>query len=264
MTTFELTCTEPGRWDRAPGAAAPASEILAYLQHCDECAYHRHLVQEEDRPLDLLLRDASGALDVDDVVLPGRAPQPEPTRPIRSRLRRIDRSPVVRLGRERIHFERRLTQACVLAFGIVVLWVSFSSYQLDRAGVAEMVVAEAEGPAVDAAPTLVSVLSDAGASAVKQIYFTRVVSEDYDRQFMQAGGERLTAQIPDYDVGAILLVTNPLSGVSVEVEILRNASRHHEILLSIDAADALGLDSAAVVLVQERSTTSTARPNLAP
>ena len=50
MTTFEITCTEPGRWDRAPDAEASASEILAYLQHCDACAYHARLVQEQDSP----------------------------------------------------------------------------------------------------------------------------------------------------------------------------------------------------------------------
>ena len=71
MTTFEPTCTEPGRWDRAPDAEASASEILAYLQHCDGCAFHTQLVDEEDRPLDLLLQEACGDLVVDDVALPG-------------------------------------------------------------------------------------------------------------------------------------------------------------------------------------------------
>lgn len=264
MTTFERTCTEPGRWDRAPDAEASASEILAYLQHCDECAYHTRLVEEEDRPLERLLRDASGALDVADVVLPGLTREPESAWPILSRLRRIDRSPVARLGRERIGFERRLTQACILAFSIVVLWISFSSYQLDQAGPAEVVVAEAEAPVEAEGPTLVSVLTDLGASAADQIYFTRVVSEEYDRQFMQANPERLAAEIPDYDIGSVLLVTNPITGVSVEVEILRRSYRHHEILLSVDAAGALGLDGGAVVLVKALSNQSSTRPNLAP
>ncbi len=169
---------------------------------------------------------------------------------------------MARLGRERIHFEQRLTQACIVAFGIVVLWISFSSYQLDRAGAAERAVAEA--PTETAAPALVSVLSAVGAQAINQIYFTRVVSADYDRQFMQTSRERLAAEIPDYDIGSVLLVTNPFNGASLEVEILRRSYRDHEILLSISAADALGLDSAAVVLVQELSSQSSTRPNLAP
>ena len=260
MTTFEITCTEPGRWGRAPDAEASASEILAYLQHCDACVYHTRLVQEEDRPLDLLLRDASHDLVVDDVVL--SANEPEPARPLLSRLRRIDRSPVARLGRERIHFEQRLTQACILAFGIVVLWISFSSYQLDRAGTAERAVAEA--PTDTAVPAAGRFLLTIGPQEISQIYFTRVVSADYDRQFMQTSRERLAAEIPDYDIGSVLLVTNPFNGTSVEVEILRRSYRDHEILLSISAAGALGLDSAAVVLVQHLPNQSSARPNLAP
>ncbi len=262
MTTFEITCTEPGRWDRAPDAEASASEILAYLQHCDACAYHTRLVQEEDRPLDLLLRDASYDLVVDDVVLPGLANEPEHARPLLSRLRGIDRSPVARLGRERIHFEQRLTQACIVAFGIVVLWISFSSYQLDRAGTAERAVAEA--PTDTAVPPAGRFIEAIGPEEISQLYFTRVVSADYDRQFMQTSRERLAAEIPDYDIGSVLLVTNPFNGASVEVEILRRSYRDHEILLSISVADALGLDSAAVVFVQHLPNQSTARPHLAP
>ncbi len=260
MTTFEITCTEPGRWDRAPDAEASASEILAYLQHCDACTYHTRLVQEEDRPLDLLLRDASYDLVVDDVVLP--ANEPERARPFLSRLRRIDRSPVARLGRERIHFEQRLTQACIVAFGIVVLWISFSSYQLDRAGAAERVVVEA--PTDTAVPPAGRFIEAIGPQEISQIYFTRVVGVDYDRQFMQTGRERLAAEIPDYDIGSVLLVTNPFNGASVEVEILRRSYRDHEILLSISVADALGLDSAAVVFVQHLPNQSSTRPHLAP
>ncbi len=262
MTTFEITCTEPGRWDRGPDAEASASEILAYLQHCDACTSHTRLVREEDRPLDLLLRDASRDLVVDDVVLPGLASEPERARPLLSRLRRIDRSPVARLGRERIHFEQRLTQACIVAFGIVVLWISFSSYQLDRAGAAE--VAFAEAPTDTAVPVAGRFLQTVGPQEISQIYFTRVVSADYDRQFMQTSRERLAAEIPDYDIGSVLLVTNPFNGASVEVEILRRSYRDHEILLSISAADALGLDSVAVVLVEHLPNQSSARPNLAP
>jgi hypothetical protein len=259
MHTFELTCTEPGRWDRAPDAEAPASEILAYLQHCDECDYHTRLAREEDRSLDLLLRDACGDLIVDDVALPGAAGARRP----RSRWRRTDRGPVARYGHEGLSFERRLTQACILAFGIVVLWIAFSSYQRDPAGSAEAVVAEAETPET-AVPAPGPVLATIGAEEVSRLYFTRVVSAEYDRQFMQSSRERLVAEIPDYDVGSVLLVTNPFTGASVEVEILRRSYRDHEILLSTSAADVLGLDSAAVVFVQALSNPSSARPNLAP
>lgn len=259
MRTFELTCTEPGRWDRAPDAEASASEILAYLQHCDECVYHTQLAREEDRPLDLLLHDACRDLLVDDVALPGVAA----ARPLHLRRRRMDRGPAARYGHEGLSFERRLTQACILAFGIVVLWISFSSYQRDQAGFAEAVVAEAETPetAVSVpAPVVVTI----GAQEVSRLYFTRVVSAEYDRQFMQSSRERLVAEIPDYDVGSVLRVTNPFNGASVEVEILRRSYRDHEILLSTGAADVLGLDSAAVVFVQVLSNPSSTRPNLAP
>ena len=70
MNTFDPTCTEPGQWHQAPDADAPASEILAYLHHCDVCEYHAMLNLEEDLSLDVLLRDATRDLKVDDVVSP--------------------------------------------------------------------------------------------------------------------------------------------------------------------------------------------------
>ncbi len=245
MTTFEPTCTEPGRWDRAPDAEASASEILAYLQHCDGCAFHTRLVDEEDRPLDLLLQEACSDLIVDDVALPGVTGK----RPLLPRLRR--RAPAARYGQQRARFEQRLTQACILAFGIVVLFISFTVYQLDQGRPAQATVAEA-----DALPGIDEPLSGRLLEVINQgrLYVSRVISDSYDGQRTRGGmlynKDQLTATIPHLAVGSILRVTNPRNGISVLVKVVDRGSVEREVYLSSSAADSLGLDETAIVFVE--------------
>ncbi len=249
MTTFEPTCTEPGRWDRAPDAEASASEILAYLQHCDGCAYHTRLVDEEDRPLDLLLQEACRDLVVDDVVLPGATGKPARARPLLPRLRR--RAPAARYEQQRARFEQRLTQACILAFGIVVLFISFTAYQLDLGRPAQATVAEA-----DALPGIDEPLSGRLLEVINQgrLYVSRVISDSYDGQRTRGGvlynKDQLTAVIPHLADGSILRVTNPHNGISVLVKVVDRSSVEREVYLSSSAADSLGLDDTAIVFVE--------------
>jgi len=244
MTTFEPTCTEPGRWDRAPDVEASASEILAYLQHCDGCAFHTRLVDEEERPLDLLLQEACGDLVVDDVLLPGATSK-------RLLLPRLRRAPAARYGQPRARFEQRLTQACILAFGIVVLFISFTAYQLGQGRTDQDIVAETH-----VLPRIDMPLSGRLLEVINQgrLYVSRVISDSYDGQRTRGGmlydKDQLTATIPHLANGSVLRVTNPRNGISVLVKVVDRGPQEREIYLSSSAADSLGLDETAIVFVE--------------
>ncbi len=236
MRAFERACTEPGRWDRAPSADAPDAEILAYLRHCDACAYHARKARDEDRPFDRLLRAASRDLDVAGAV---RSPK------------RRDRAPLA--PGQRAAFERRLTLACILAFGIVVLWTGYAVYGPGRpaAGSAEAVVAEAPPPEGHPPPfsgRLVDLL------AQRRVYTARVISDAFDGQATGSGvryDKALpTAAVADLPFGARLRVVNPVNGASVEVTVVDRGPAAGRIHLSSAAAAALRFAGRAVVIVE--------------
>ncbi len=250
MTTFEPVCTEPGRWDRVPDADAPAAEILSYLRHCDICEFHAMLNLEEDLSLDYLLRDACRDLVIDEVERPAAAPVREKAG-FMARLRK-DRVPQPRLARERFHFERSLTHACIAAFGIVVLWIAFSAYPFGQTDAMPEPVAAVE----DAEPEMV-VLPTGEALAGSRpghLYVSRPLADDASGQPVPAGGVlyeegQLTAAAPR-PLGSILRVTNPQNGRVVEVKIVKRIYEAREILLPSLATDSLRLDGEAIVFVE--------------
>lgn len=261
MTTFEPTCTEPGRWGRAPQADAPAEEILAYLQHCDVCEFHAMLNLEEDLSLDYLLREACRDLDVAEAARPA-------ARPARAaRLRRL--WPVARAPQpHRFPFEQRLTRACIAAFSIVVLWVGFTAYQQGHLTAPDPVPAEdtvAEVEPLDEATIRLSGTSLAE-TRTGRLYVSRVLTASESGQPLQAGmlfeEDQLTAAAPGLTLGSVLRVTNPANGLSVEVRVVKRSYEERELHLSPHAAEVLGLDGAALVFVEVRS--APPPPDLAP
>ncbi len=243
MTSFEPTCTEPGRWDPAPDADAPANEILAYLQHCDICEYHAMLNLEDDLSLDILLRDACRDLVIDDLERPARAP-------VRGRaalmpwLRRKDRAPRARAPQERFRFERSLTHAFIAAFSIVVLWVAFAAYQFNQTPPPEAPVAglEEEQPFVDQ-PLTGELVADRKAG---HVYVYQALA-DSDSMLYEDGPLPVAAPRP---LGTVMRVTNLGNGAWVEVKVVERSFEKREIFLPAYAADSLGLDGAAYVFVE--------------
>lgn len=244
MKAFDPPCTEPGRWNAAPPADAPDEEILAYLRHCDACAYHARIEQEEDPAFDLLLRDASRHLDARGAAEAGGAPRT-----------RRDRRPVARYGAERTAFERRLTYALLLAFGIVVLWVGYAYYVYDGPGQARpagsaSVVEKTAPPAGDPA-RFSGRLVDARARG--RVYTARVISDSYDGQPTKSGvlyeKARPTAAVARLPFGTRLLVVNPVNGASVEVTVVDRGPDEGRINLSSGAARTLGFEGKMLVLV---------------
>ena len=148
-------------------------------------------------------------------------------------------------------FEQRLTQACILAFGIVVLFISFTAYQLDQSRPAQAPVAE-----VDPLPGIDEPLSGRLLEVINQgrLYVSRVISDSYDGQRTRGGmlynKDQLTAAIPHLADGSILRVTNPRNGISVLVKVVDRGSVEREVYLSSSAADSLGLDDTAIVFVE--------------
>jgi len=257
MRTLKPACTEPGQWDRAPDAEAPASEILAYLRHCDACAYHARLTQEEDLALDRLLQDACCGLPMDDVVQAHIS-----RRSVRfPRIQRMRRGPAAGPLQDRARFERRLTQACVAAFGIVVLWISFTSHRLGS-NASDGAVAVADTLARPAVPFSGGILA---AMDKGRLYVSHIASEEPAEQAWPGTAsdtEKRTVAIPDYPFGSILRITNPLNGVSVVVKVVRRSYAEREIFLSPNAATSLDLTGDAIVFVE---VLSEPRPmNLAP
>ena len=251
MTTFEPICTEPGRWDRAPAADAPAAEILAYLRHCDICEFHAMLNLEEDLSLDYLLRDACRDLVIDEVERPASAPAHRWTGR-RARLGRQDRMPQPRFVQERFHFERSLMQACIAAFSIVVLWIAFATSPFGQAGVAEEPVAQVENAEAEMAVLLTG--EALAGTRPGHLYVSRALADNDSGQPVPAGGVlyeegQLTAAAPR-PLGSILRVTNPQNGHAVEVKIVKRIYETREIFLPSLAADSLGLDGDAIVFVE--------------
>jgi hypothetical protein len=63
-----MRCTEPERWESAPGAAAAEEEVARYLAHIGECPFHAALEQRETarmRGVAALARRAPDGLDSD-------------------------------------------------------------------------------------------------------------------------------------------------------------------------------------------------------
>ena len=250
MTSFEPTCTEPGRWDRAPDAEAPASEILTYLQHCDICEYHAMLNLEDDLSLDILLRDACRDLVAHDVERPAKAPERERAT-LMPWLRRKHRAPRAGTLQERFRFDRSLTHAFIAAFSIVVLWISFTAYQLGQEVATEAPIADVEEAALFAEVLFSGqLIADLKAG---HLYVSRVLSDSDSGQPLQGGMLYEEDQLPvaaPRPVGSVLRVTNPGNGLSVEVKVVRRSYEDREIFLSAYAADSLRLDGIAYVFVE--------------
>ena len=251
MTTFEPTCTEPGRWGRAPDADAPAAEILAYLQHCDICEFHAMLNLEEDLSLDYLLRDACRDLVIDEVERPAAAPTPA-RRWTGLLLGRKDRVPQPRIAHQRFQFERSLTHACIAAFSIVVLWIAFTAYPFGQTDVAEAPVAAVE----NAEPEMIALPTGDALAGTRpgHLYVSHALADNESGQPVPAGGVlyeegQLTAAAPK-PLGSILRVTNPQNGRTVEVKIVKRIYEAREIFLPSLATDSLGLDGDAIVFVE--------------
>ena len=250
MTTFEPTCTEPGRWDRVPDADAPAAEILSYLRHCDICEFHAMLNLEEDLSLDYLLRDACRDLVIDEVERPAAAPG----RSGAGLLARLwkDRMPQPRSARERFHFERNLTQACIAAFSIVVLWIAFTAYPFGQTDAVQEPVAAVENAEPEEAVRLIG--ENFADSRPGHLYVSRLLADNDIGQPVSAGGvlyegDRLSAAAPR-PLGSILRVTNTQNGRTVEVKIVKRIYEPREILLPSLVSDSLGLDGDAIVFVE--------------
>ena len=129
------------------------------------------------------------------------------------------RAPAVRYGQQRARFEQRLTQACILAFGIVVLFISFTAYQLDQGRLSQDIVTEDDALiGVPLSGRLLEVINQG------RLYVSRVISDSYDGQRTRGGmlynKDQLTATIPHLAVGSILRVTNPRNGISVLVKVV--------------------------------------------
>jgi hypothetical protein len=173
----------------------------------------------------------------------------------------MPRSPEANALSDRARFERRLTQACIAAFGIVVLWISFSSYHLDS-NAAEAGVAAADTLAREAVPFSGGILA---AMDKGRLYVSHIAADEPAEQTWSSttsNTEKLTVAIPDYPFGSILRITNPLNGVSVVVKVVRRSYAEREIILSANVATSLDLTGHAIVFVE---VLSEPRPmNLAP
>jgi hypothetical protein len=253
MNTFDPSCTEPGRWKQTPDADAPAPVILAYLQHCDACEFHAMLNLEDDLALDVLLRDACRDLVVSDGEQPVAAKTPPHTRSVsRTPPVRADRAPRAGLAAERYHFERNLTQACIAAFGIVVLWIAFTTYQGNLgASFAPPAAALEDAVPPAAVPLSVQTIADKNEGRL----YLPSVSDGYEAGQLTHGGVlyeagQLTASAPGLLPGSFLRVTNPVNGISVAVKVVQQTYADWEIVLSPRAADSLRLDGAAYVFVE--------------
>jgi hypothetical protein len=209
---------------------------------------------EDDLTLDVLLRDVSRDFDVSDVVVrrsgkPGRRKH----RSYINRRRAGNDGSIAPLIRERTHFERRLTQACIVAFGIVVLWISITSpsiehlFDANTAVVAEETVAP---PDAMADGQMLNIIDKGNG----RLYISRLFQDTANEQALGTNvavdEAPLTAAIPLLPVGSMLRVTNPASGVSVVVKVAQSNDAEREILLSPGAVSSLGLQGTAIVFVE--------------
>lgn len=234
--THEPTCTAPGRWPQPPLADAPDAEILAYLRHCETCAYHAAAGQDD--AFDALLRQASRDLSV--VVTP------HPRR--RFGLRRADRPAVVPTLAERAGYERRLAQACLAAFCIVLIFFSVQAEVMPRAEPA--VQATEIAPAPPLTPGRLAATMVAGRPYVATI----LAGAPETLRAPSAGAGPAGVVVAGLEPGSRLLVTNPLTGAAVEVVVARRAGVPGELALPVAVAQALGFEARAVVVVEILST----------
>lgn len=237
MTTYDPTCTQPGHWRRPPEAHAPDAEVLAYLRHCDVCEYHAMHNLEEDLSLDYLLREACRDLALDEV---------HPIPPFHAvATARRDRAAQPRVPAFR--FERSLTQACIAAFSIVVLWVAFVGYRTAPAPPDAAVETPPEAVMAEALPSLSPhLLAD---KQEGRLYLSRI-AEAPGLGRLATAEAALTATVPGLLPGSFLRVTNPANGRSVAVKVVAAAASDWEIALSASAAEALGLDGDAYLFVE--------------
>lgn len=235
--THEKTCTEPGRWPQPPPADAPDAEILAYLRHCDACAYHAKA--DRDDGFDALLRQASRDLPVMVPPRPRRRLWPS----------RRDRPAVVPTLAERIGYERRLAQACLAAFCVVVLFVAFQAEALQAPNPAAQATVAAS-PAPLLTPGRLAATLEAGRPYIAAIQ--EATPEAASPAAARAGLPE--ARVAGLEPGSRLLVTNPLTGAVAEVVVARQAAASGEIVLPVAVAQALGFEERAVVIVEILST----------
>ena len=214
-------CAEPGRWRRLPDAEAPAEEILAYLQHCDACEYHATLMLEEDLAYKDVLRAASRNVDHGGVFPSPQAP------PVRKPFR----------------YERSLMRACVAAFAIVVLWVSFVNISEQRDRREDRLAGAQE----DTSTLSTAALEGAN---VGRLYLLRRGEAIGGQALSAAGPFGLLPVAAPRPEGAILRVTNPQNGLALEARVVRRTDQERELLLPALAMDSLRISEAAYVFVE--------------
>lgn len=225
MPLHNLRCTEPDRFAQPPSHEAPDAEILAYLRHSESCAYHAHLNEAMDAEIDPLLHEASRDLLV-------TAPASRRGQPDR---RAAARKPGV----------LRRVGALGLAAGLaLLLWVGF-------AGLVEQQATEP--------PVVVEETPHVTNPAVTQVregereYAARVISNELEGQRTKSGmvyhPDSLSASVAGLPFGSRLRITNPINGHSVIVTVIDRGPLDDEINLSASAAEALGFDGKAMVLV---------------
>ncbi|MFQ5568536.1 MAG: hypothetical protein ACE5G0_02610 [Rhodothermales bacterium] len=250
MSAFEQPCTQPERWNQPPPADAPDAEVLAYLRHCDVCAYHARQRREEEYSLDLLLPEASRDLDMGEVVPPISVEWPTPRQPPRP-ANRHDRPPTAPPGlREGLRFEKRLALACLLAFGIVILWVgwttspwedwTFTNPQAQVDVEPGTNVPPLSGRLVDAIPE--------GRLYVAHVMGGALLAHSMNRDVLQ--DSTLIAAVPRLTPGSLLRVINPAKGTVVIVTVVDRRPDLGNIFLSPAAADALGVEGGVLVFVE--------------
>jgi hypothetical protein len=227
MPIHNLRCTEPGRFAQPPAHEAPDAEILAYLQHSESCAYHARLNEAMDAEMDPLLHAASRNLMV-------TTPQ--------GRRRRQDRTHAARKPGV-----LRRVGALGLAAGLaLLLWVGFAGL-VEQHTTEPLVVVENPSPPAHR-PSLTQVREG------EREYAARVISNELEGQRTKSGmiyhPDSLSASVAGLPFGSRLRVTNPVNGAVVIVTVVDRGPMDDEINLSASAADALGFDGTATVLVE--------------
>lgn len=228
MTTHDTNCTAPGRWPHPPRVDAPGAEVLAYLDHLEECSHHSTLEAERDAPLDALLHEVCGDLPA--------------LRPVPLRLHVQDREAV-----RPMPFTARRLMLGMAAVIAVLLAVGVAWWQDD---LFQPTVAEA--PTVTVQPAVPS-------QAVTRLeratwYEARVINDERHGQYTSSGvrydKDHLTAAAARLAFGTRLRVFNPVNGTSVEVTVVDRGAVDGRLHLSSGAAAALDVSGISMVIVQ--------------
>lgn len=229
MMQQKPACTEPGQWDQAPSAEAPAEIILAWLRHCEDCPYHSMRNLEEDLSMDLLLREACRDLDS----VEGRG---------------IWRDAPARRRRSRTTFVR-IAMACSVAILVATFWM-LSSKGPGESALDELAVAGG-GDSVGLSLAAYGMRSG-------QLYVSRRVADASYGQPRPASGQQPAEQVElvraPHARGSLLRITNPRNWRAIEVRVAEQLRDERVMLLPARVADSLGLGDSMSVFVEVLST----------